>query len=230
MNPLNDQITDLAKSLGATQIGFADLSPLKNKDRLGYERAISVIVQLSAGVLSQIKDEPTITYFSHYRSVNRLIDEITLRILLTLEASGYPSFAVPASQSLPSKKEPYQGIFQHKTAAVLSGIGWIGKSALFIHRDYGPAVRLGTVLTNAPLNTPVVHLKSKCGSCDICKKTCPAMAIEGINWEPGIERSMLYDARCCSEYMKEAYQHIGRGSVCGLCIVNCPHFRKKRQP
>lgn len=228
MNPLNEKIEALGKGLGAAQVGFADLSSLENGLNLGYPGAVSVVVRLSKGILAQIEDAPTATYFSHYRIVNRLIDEITLRVALALEEGGAMTLVVPASQSLPSVKgeNPYRGLFAHKTAAVLAGMGWIGKSALFIHRDYGPAVRLGTVLTDAPLDTVAVLAESECGSCQACVKACPAMSIEGKLWKPGMERSQLIDARSCSEHMKEAYQHIGRGSVCGLCMVNCPHFRK----
>lgn len=228
MNPLNEKIEALGKGLGAAQVGFADLSSLENGLNLGYPGAVSVVVRLSKGILAQIEDAPTATYFSHYRIVNRLIDEITLRVALALEEGGAMALVVPASQSLPSVKgeNPYRGLFAHKTAAVLAGMGWIGKSALFIHRDYGPAVRLGTVLTDAPLDTVAVLAESECGSCQACVKACPAMSIEGKLWKPGMERSQLIDARSCSEHMKEAYQHIGRGSVCGLCMVNCPHFRK----
>lgn len=228
MNPLNEKIEALGKGLGAAQVGFADLSSLENGLNLGYPGAVSVVVRLSKGILAQIEDAPTATYFSHYRIVNRLIDEITLRVALALEEGGAMTLVVPASQSLPSVKgeNPYRGLFAHKTAAVLAGMGWIGKSALFIHRDYGPAVRLGTVLTDAPLDTVAVLAESECGSCQACVKACPAMSIEGKLWKPGMERSQLIDARSCSEHMKEAYQHIGRGSVCGLCMVSCPHFRK----
>lgn len=228
MNPLNEKIEALGKGLGAAQVGFADLSSLDNGLNLGYPGAVSVVVRLSKGILAQIEDAPTATYFSHYRIVNRLIDEITLRVALALEEGGAMTLAVPASQSLPSVKGEnlYRGLFAHKTAAVLAGMGWIGKSALFIHRDYGPAVRLGTVLTDAPLDTVAVLAESECGSCQACVKACPAMSIEGKLWKPGMERSQLIDARSCSEHMKEAYQHIGRGSVCGLCMVSCPHFRK----
>ncbi|WP_195267335.1 epoxyqueuosine reductase [Eubacterium sp. 1001713B170207_170306_E7] len=228
MNPLNEKTEALARGLGAAQVGFADLSGLPGGLSLGYPSAVSVVVRLSRGILAQMDGAPTATYFSHYRIVNRLIDEITLRVTLALEAGGAMAVAVPASQSLPSVKggNPYRGLFAHKTAAVLAGMGWIGKSALFIHNDYGPAVRLGTVLTDAPLDTVAVLPKSRCGSCQACKKACPSMSIEGRLWEPGMERSQLIDAHSCSEHMKAAYQHIGRGSVCGLCMVSCPHFRK----
>ncbi|MDO4289098.1 MAG: epoxyqueuosine reductase [Eubacterium sp.] len=227
---LNEAISKIALDMGAGRVGFANLEVLPPKERLGYAKAVSVIIPLSRGVLSQIKDAPTITYFSHYRAVNRLLDQITLRILLLIEAQGYEAFSVPASQSLPGRADPYRGVFQHKTAAVLSGQGWIGKSALFVHPDYGPAVRLGTVLTDAPLETEEVAPKSQCGGCDACKRACPAMAIEGVTWTPGMARNMLYDAHSCSAHMKEAYQHIGRGSVCGLCIVSCPYFKKNLKP
>lgn len=223
---MNELILKTALEMGAGRVGFADLTGLPKKERLGFDRAVSVMIPLSKGILGQMETEPTITYFSHYRAVNRLIDQITLRILLIIEGQGYKAFAVPASQSLPGKADPYRGIFQNKTAAVLSGEGWIGKSALFVHPEYGPAVRLGTVLTDAPLKTPEVSPVSRCGSCNACQKACPAMAIEGETWEPGMERNRLYDAHSCSEHMKNAYQHIGRGSVCGLCIINCPYFKK----
>ena len=104
MNPLNEKIEALGKGLGAAQVGFADLSGLPDGLNLGYPGAVSVVVRLSKGILAQMDDAPTATYFSHYRIVNRLIDEITLRVALALEEGGAMAVAVPASQSLPSVK------------------------------------------------------------------------------------------------------------------------------
>jgi epoxyqueuosine reductase QueG len=220
--PYNQRIIRLGQAMGATEIGFSDLSMLPVKKRMGFKRGISVIIKLSNGILNQIEDEPTQTYFNHYRSVNRLIDDICLRILLELEADGYPGVAIAASQSVSDPKDQFTGAFQHKTAAVLSGLGWIGRSALFIHQRYGPRVRMGTILTNAPLIVGEPVTESACGSCRACVKACPAMAIEGRIWEPGMPRNELYDAYSCSQHMKEAFHHIGRGVVCGLCVVACP--------
>jgi len=218
----NQIIINLGQSLGATEIGFSDLTVLPAKKRMNFDHGITVIIKLSDGILNQIGAEPTQTYFSHYRSVNRLIDDISLRILLELEARGYPSVAIPASQSVSDPEDQFTGAFQHKTAAVLSGLGWIGRSALFIHRHYGPRVRIGTILTSAPLIVGEPVTQSVCGSCRTCVSACPAMAIEGQLWKPGMPRNQLYDAHACSQHMKEAYHHIGRGVVCGLCVVACP--------
>ena len=218
----NDAIQSLAKSLGAAEIGLADLAVLPANKRMGYDKGITIVIKLSDGILNQIETEPTQTYFSHYRSVNRLIDDISLRIMLFLEEQGYPSVAIPASQSVTDPEDNFIGAFQHKTGAVLSGLGWIGRSALLIHKKYGPRVRLGTVLTNAPIETGKPITESGCGSCRNCVTACPAMAIEGRLWEFGLARNELYDAFSCSQHMKEAYHHIGRGVVCGLCVVACP--------
>ncbi|KNZ41679.1 4Fe-4S double cluster binding domain-containing protein [Acetobacterium bakii] len=212
----------LGKSLGATELSFSNIEVLTAEKRMGYSRCITIFIRLSQGVLDQIKYEPTQTYFSHYRTVNRLIDDITLRLSLFLEDRGYPSLAIPASQSVADPNDAFTGAFQHKTGAVLSGEGWIGRSALFIHRNYGPRVRLGTVLTNAPLTVGVPTTRSECGTCRACVTACPAMAIEGQLWELGLPRNALYDAYSCSQHMKDAYKHIGRGAVCGLCMVACP--------
>jgi epoxyqueuosine reductase QueG len=220
--PVNQAIVKLGDSLGATQLGFSDLTILPAEKRMGFAHGITVIIRLSDGILNQIETAPTQTYFSHYRSVNRLIDQITLRITLFLEQLGYPSVAIPASQSVSDPADPFTGAFQHKTGAALSGLGWIGRSALFIHHKYGPRVRLGTVLTDAPIQAGTPTTQSACGSCRACVTACPAMAIEGRLWEPGLLRNELYDAFCCSHHMKDAYSLIGRGAVCGLCMVACP--------
>ncbi len=64
-------------------------------------------------------------------------------------------------------------------------------------------------------------LPSKCGDCNLCVNACPAYAISGEEWSESSPANMIIDPRACSEYMKKNFQDIGRGAVCGLCIVNC---------
>ena len=214
-------LKEFIEKLGISDVGFSDVGEVVPPNWSKYHYAITLVLQLSNGIIDDITDEPTDTYFSHYRSVNNHLNEVMLKTTIALQNCGFAGIPIPASQSLHNK--PYYGVFPHKTAATIAGLGWIGKSALFIHHKYGPRVRLGTVLTNMelPVERPPVT-ESSCGNCKICMNSCPAMAIEGQNWIRGMERKELYDAHGCSTYMKEHYQHIGRGSVCGICIKTCP--------
>ena len=70
----------------------------------------------------------------------------------------------------------------HKTIATKAGLGWIGKSALFTTKEYGSALRLSSVLTDAPLNIGKPVLKSRCGKSTECMAACPGGAISGKEW------------------------------------------------
>lgn len=210
----NELIKNLFENNGVYEVGFA-----KVDNELPY--AISVVIPLSKYVISKIDNQPTFEYFHHYRTVNAFIDNVLLKIGLEIGSMGYNYLCVGASHSTGE----YKGYFPHKTAANAAGLGFIGKNAMFISARYGSAVRLGTILTDMPFETGA-PLNINCGECNICKNICPAMAIRGVNYYEGIQRAEMFDAAACSEHMKKAYKHIGRGVVCGLCMRNCRYFGK----
>lgn len=228
MNIKQQDIEKLVVDLGGTLVGFSNVYDKLPEVLKKYPYAITVGIHLSNAILDEVKDKPTFTYFNHYRAVNSLIDHIILRILLHIEKDGYNAYTISASQSIPDAERPYSGIFPHKTAAVMAGLGWIGKNGLFISRDYGPSVRLGTVLTDMPLEVNKEILNNQCGNCRKCVDHCPAMALTGIIDE-NYDRDKIVDAKACSDYMKDKYKHIGRGSVCGICISICPFRLKNRK-
>ena len=146
-----------------------------------------------------------------------------------IQQHGGRYIAVGASQSINADGWQYRGRYSHKKAAVLAGLGSVGKSSLFLHRTWGPRVRLVTIFTDLPF--PVYEgspLACPCGSCTLCRTACPAGAITGELWEPGKPRSELFLPENCSLYMKKQFQHIGRGAVCGICMKVCPK-RKGRK-
>ncbi len=221
MELLQKQLKDLAFSLGADDLGFCDFTaPLPAyAESQGLTHAVSIVVKLSDAVLQTIENAPSFVYFQHYRSANSLLDQIAFRISREIEKNGYSALPIAASQSL-GKDNPYRGFVPHKTAAVLSGLGFVGKSGLFLSKSYGSKIRLATVLTNAPLQSELPVIENGCGDCQICKTACPAGAIYGEL--PKKDGSRNFDAEKCSKYMKEHFQDIGRGSVCGVCIKVCP--------
>ncbi len=226
MNPVEELVSSL-KLWGATCAGFSNVVDKLPEGLNELKFAITVMVRLSDFIIDQITDCPTYTYFHHYRAVNALLDQITLRGMLLLQDNGYKALAVPASQTVNDVKDKYCGIFPHKTAAVMSGLGWIGKNGLFISENYGPRVRLGTILTDMELPYEGREAISRCGECKICVKSCPAMALSGNCWYRGCAREHIVDAKACSDYMNEKFKHIGRGSVCGICVKVCPYGVKK---
>lgn len=220
---LSERLSEKLKDWGASVSAFADVSGKLPEALKKLPGAVSIGVRLSDAIIDEITDKPTFTYFHHYRTVNTLIDQITLRGMLFIQEAGYRAMAVPASQTVNDAEQAHYGIFQHKTAAVMAGLGWIGRSGLFISSDYGPRLRLGTILTDMPLKTAGRPMEQNCGECRLCVESCPAMAITGKCWEDGCDRSRLVDVKACSDHMTSRYKHIGRGAVCGICVRVCPH-------
>lgn len=208
---------------GAADVGFTCVSDGPFGER---SYAVSIVVKLSDAVIDEITDEPTHSYFHHYRTVNAFIDRTLLQCGFILEKHGYKYIPIGASQSVNKDGWNYCGRYSHKKIATLSGLGGIGKNCLFLHKEYGPRVRLGTLFTDCPFETESHEYFSPCIDCDLCEKACPSGAIRGKMWTVGMEREDFFDPEKCSTYMKKKFQHIGRGAVCGICMKVCPAGRR----
>lgn len=227
-------LNEMAEQLlheGIAQVGFSHLSEVLPQRYRYLPYGITLVYKLSDAVMDEVaswqEPGPTFSYFQHYRAVNAFLDNKSLWVCTMLERMGYLAMPVAASQSVRDMGE-YSGIFPHKTAAVLAGLGWIGKSALFVSPQYGSRVRLATVLTNAPLPKPEIPEFPGCGACRKCVSACPASALTGEPYKVGKSvREDVLDPRACSEHMKRAYQRIGRGAVCGICVAVCPYGMRK---
>ena len=215
---IQTQLKELGLSLGADTIGFCELTePAALCPDLPY--AVSIVVKLSDAVLKTIENAPTFVYFQHYRTANALLDQIAFRLAREIEKLGFSAMPIAASQSQ-GKNNAYRGVIPHKTVAVLSGLGFVGKSGLFLTEEYGSKIRLATVLTDMPMQAELPVIENGCGDCQLCAKSCPAGAIFGEL--PLVSGQRNIDPEKCSKYMKEHFQDIGRGSVCGVCIKVCP--------
>lgn len=70
------------------------------------------------------------------------------------------------------------GLFSMKRAAVLAGLGRAARNGLVASPEFGPRIRLGAVLTEAPLVADPLLPGDPCpSSCDICMRVCPTDAI-----------------------------------------------------
>ena len=217
---IQDKLKEYLISQGASDVGFCQID---DGDFGECNYGISIVVRLSDNIVDEIGAEPTHTYFNHYRSVNAFIDSLLLKAGLFLQKEGYNYITVAASQSINKEGWNYKGRYSHKKVATLSGMGTIGKSSMFLHKDYGANVRLGTVFTDCPFDTAGYEPIDLCNGCDRCVKACPSGAITGNMWHEGCDREYMFDPEKCSTYMKNHFKHIGRGAVCGICMKVCPY-------
>ena len=216
---IQSTLTQCALDLGADLVGFCQLPTPPVKELPDNVYAVSIAVKLSDAILKTIDSAPSFAYFQHYRTANALLDTIAFRLSRKIEQLGGLALPIAASQSQ-GKARPYDGLFPHKTAAVKSGLGFVGKSGLFLSSEYGSKVRLATVLTDLPLQSELPVIENGCGNCNACKLACPAGAIFGEL--PKTDGTRNFDPELCSRYMKEHFQDVGRGSVCGICMKVCP--------
>jgi len=203
----------------AVTVGFADLEGIVPKKWKHLKTGVSIAVRLSDIIVDEIANGPTLTYAYHYHTTNQLLDSMAIRTSNLIQSSGYEALPIPASQTMNEKE--LEGLIPHKTVATRAGLGWIGKNALLITPQYGPRVRLASVLTNASLKPSQPISESKCGKCLLCVKACPAGALKGRNWTLDVGREDLMEVNSCHKITKHNLKIFGE-AICGVCISVCP--------
>jgi epoxyqueuosine reductase len=210
-------------SRGAATVGFANLDVLPEDVRQGYPVGVSIAVALDRAIIREIASGPTPAYHEEYKRVNALLDELSAAAAAMLTARGFRAAALKATVGSDFNLAGLAMRLPHKTVATRAGLGWIGKTALLITEAYGSAVRLTSVLTDAPLPPGKPAEESRCGECDLCVRDCPAHAARNRLWRAGTPREEIYDAFACRVKARELSAKVGvNESICGICIRACP--------
>ncbi len=182
-----------------------------NCDLLGIGRVNgSAVVVCGLRILdSVIDDAPSDEYYNLVITSSRMLDEIADRIEKFIVKRGYSACAMPASLE--------EG-FSHRVAAASAGLGFIGRSGLLI-TEFGPRVRLASVLTDAPLicESSERSIHRDCLECGLCIESCPAGAIS----EKGFDRA------ACEFYNNVVLAEGKRYGACGICVKVCPCRRER---
>jgi epoxyqueuosine reductase len=226
---LRGKLESLAKDMGVTYFGIADLTPARQRisEQGGefltqFPRAISHGFVLTDGIVNTLVHHKNIaalnTYWYYvYQIINPRIDSISATLAQSLDKAGFQAFVVPSSQTVDRTR--LTGVFSHKLAAHLAGLGWIGKSALLITPEHGPRVRWGTVLTDAPFEAGM-PIDEMCRDCCECVDGCPACAFTGQAFDKPRPRREIFIAEACYRYLKQREKT--RHKSCGICVYICP--------
>jgi epoxyqueuosine reductase QueG len=213
--------------MGAALVGFADLRALPEEVRHGLPYGISFAVAVDAEIVADVIDGPTVEYAGEYERTNDMLDQMGEAVAEMLRAEGHQAVAVPATSSVGLDLRTLSSVLPHKTVATRAGLGWIGKCALLITEEYGSAIRLATVLTDAEVCAAEPVDESRCGDCTACLDVCPTDAPTGELWEAGVPRERILDAFACMRMAKEMAGRVGvRHIICGMCIAACPWTRR----
>jgi epoxyqueuosine reductase QueG len=211
--------------------GFADLHGLINKKYTGYNYGISIGKRLEDKIIDRIKDGPTLEYFNYYNLINRELADLTSKIHIDLQKIGVDSIALEPTISEESQLNDEQYLktlsadISHKMVATRAGLGWIGKTDLFISKEFGPRLRLVSILLDQkPESDQVPVEESECGKCNVCVVKCPAKAANGKLWNIKVSRDDFFDAHKCREKCSELARKKFNIDIrlCGICVSVCP--------
>lgn len=195
-----------------------------------FPRAISLGIALLHPIVDQLPQRQeravAINYRHHcYDVVNHRLDLAASSLGSALQRAGHDAYPVPASSTVDDER--LTGVFSHKMAAHLAGLGWIGKSCLLITPEAGPRVRWATVLTDAPLQVAGEPMDERCGTCSECVDICPVEAFTGQPFRDHEPREVRYDAHKCDRYFDMSAKKTAGPVVCGLCLYVCPFGRRR---
>ena len=223
---LSDELKKYLLKNGAKEVGYADINDFTTKK--GLTTGVIFYITYPQEIIKNMQNAPTPEYLKELINLNTKLDSIGMKCEEFLTKKGYKAYAQTKKRLGTDFGEFNSFELPHKTIATRAGLGWIGKSALFTTTNYGSALRLSSVLTNAPLKHGTPIIKSKCGNCMECKNACLGGAISGKNWNYKLKRNEFYDDKKCEKYaLKISKINLGKAdTVCGKCIYACPHTQK----
>ena len=216
--------------------GIAHLSGIIDKKFGDYPCGISIGKRLNDKIIDKIKNGPTLEYLEHYHQINIELFEVAEKIKTDLTKAGIGSIIFKPTIPTNSKEfEKYMKTLRyevsHKMIATRAGLGWIGKTDLLISKEFGPRLRLVSILIDRQVPNGTIPVeKSKCGNCRICVEKCPAGAANGKLWNVNIDRDEFFDAYKCREKCGELTMKLLNVDkrICGICVSICPKGRKTK--
>lgn len=217
---LKDELFSVLSQSGAQLMGVGNLAGIVPD---GLTVGVSVAVPVPPHIVRQLQSAPTVEYYRQYFELNARLNAIVEAGARFLRDCGYR--AVANTTDAVKKDENWCTPLPHKTVATRAGIGWIGKSCLLVTPQYGSAVRLSSIVTDAPLPFDKPIDASRCGDCTVCVDSCPAGALKGALWEVGMPREQLLDRFACKETQIERMERATgiKTDLCGKCFAVCPY-------
>lgn len=210
---LEKKIKDFALGQGAHLLGIAtasdfDAAPEGCKPEDILPGARSVVVA-GMKMLGGSFDSPNLRMYSaEARAAYDELNSVAFKTAAFIEHQGHKATMVGAFLPLEFGKgrRGYMGDISHKHAAVAAGLGKIGLNSLCVTPEYGPRVRLVSVITKAPLEPDKKIEDDLCGDCMQCVEACPLGAISEdgkVNFPKCVRREFPYGMAAMSKFLTQ---------------------------
>ncbi|MBI2859055.1 MAG: epoxyqueuosine reductase [Chloroflexi bacterium] len=185
LQKLTDDLKSLAKANGATLTGVADVEkipvtapPLPATRVMASAKTVFVFAH---PMLRGSIESPSLSCaMASTHAIYREEDILSHRAGLLLEEHGYRAALIAAASPIEMSRETkgLLGDISLRHAAEAAGIGRIGRNRLLLTPKYGPRVRLGAIVTDAPLVAENPAMENPCDECGLCIEACPARALD----------------------------------------------------
>ena len=219
-NILKNDLFRVLKEAGASLMGIGDMSPFVSDE---MNIGVSVAIPVTDKITKDLLTAPTEEYIRAYYDLNDKLNEIVTRGAEYLCSLGY--HAVPLTTDVVKSDSENRTLIPHKTFATRAGLGWIGKSCLLVTEELGSAIRISSLLTDAPLPCAEPILESKCGDCTICVDACPVQVLKNKLWSTGVSREEIMDQNGCDQALGSITKRATGidDEMCGKCFAVCPY-------
>lgn len=223
---LKQKIIKKAHKLGMNLIGFTNVERWEEFHEIHEEfwpqniwpwcrTVISMAVQIFP---SMIETTPSVVYSELYNTTNRYLDESSYLIANYLNQKGYRAHFFPrdcyGDISVLVKKP--EAAFSHVIAGKYAGLGTIGMNHTLLTPEFGPRIRLVSVITDAEFKPDEMIQEDLCIRCRMCVKNCPTQAFTPR--KDAVVADM--DKFKCAAYhqkLKGEFRY-----PCGVCVAVCP--------
>lgn len=220
---LTEEFKQFLYNEGANLVGIGNITDVKNAR---YPIGVSIALALPTKIIRDLFTAPTMEYYHMYHDYNQKLNTIASSGERFLQNLGYRAWAQTTERV--KINEQFCSKLPHKTIATHAGLGWIGKNNLLVTQQFGSAIRISSLLTDAPLKCDDAFFHSNCQTCDVCVQQCPAKALKGSLWEAGMPREKIVDVESCYRKQLEIMVHETgiETDLCGKCFAVCIYTQK----
>ena len=187
MQSNEDKIKDFAREAGIALVGIAGEGRFDGPPSLdptytlkGARAIVSLALPMNVPAIYDFLSKKShgphnLEQLKSCQRMHRISRELAdyIRVL------GYRAVAVAPNNTYRRSLDPFstRPSFSHRFGAVAAGLGTFGLSGNVVTRQYGAAIYLGTVITDAPLKSDPLPpardtMDTRCRTCKLCDKSC----------------------------------------------------------